>query len=436
MLEITNGGTIGLNNADRYVSVQLDAAATLMLPTSSTISITGSAGNDVFMATTGVLRAGQQITGGSGLNTLVLQGGGVFNLAAPSVLTNIQVVDATEGQAAAEPSIFLRNGTSLTLNLAPASTNPQTSAAVVHGANNNDVINLGAGTDTVYLGGAGETVVGGSGTDLYYATAATIGATIVGGSGTNTLYVQGGGTVTMGSNITGVPTVVLQNAGTSYNFVANATAGLAIHASTDSDTITVGSASQKVFGSSGNLLVLATAANAGAAVEGSSTGSSNVLDITTSGTIALNSADDYLTVQLGAANTTLSLDHMKFIQAEGSGGNDVIIAGAAGQILTGGGGNDTLEDAGHYGVTFQDTAAGFSGDTIMDFTKVDKIDITGFSPPSGPPIYTGTYGASGSGVLAVTNGTGTVDIHMSALTAGGTFQAVSDLNGGTLITYS
>jgi Ca2+-binding RTX toxin-like protein len=248
--------------------------------------------------------------------------------------------------------------------------------------------------------------------------------------------VQGGGTVTMGSNITGVPTVFLQNAGTSYNFVANATAGLAIHASTDSDTITVGSASQKVFGSSGNLLVLATAANAGAAVEGSSTGSSNVLDITTNGTIALNSADDYLTVQLGAANTTLSLDHMKFIQAEGNGGSDTIIAGAAGQILTGGGGNDTLEDAGHYGVTFQDTAAGFSSDTIMDFTKVDKIDITGFSPPSGPPIYTGTYGASGSGVLAVTNGTGTVDIHMSALTAGGTFQAVSDLNGGTLITYS
>ena len=95
-----------------------------------------------------------------------------------------------------------------------------------------------------------------------------------------------------------------------------------------------------------------------------------------------------------------------------------------------------MEDAGHYGVTFQDTAAGFSGDTIMDFTKVDKIDITGFSPPSSAPIYTGTYGASGSGVLAVTNGTGTVDIHMSALTAGGTFQAVSDLNGGTLITYS
>ena len=156
------------------------------------------------------------------------------------MLTNIQVVDATEGQAGAEPNIFLRNGTSLTLNLAPASTNPQASAAVVHGANNNDVINLGAGSDTVYLGGPGETVVGGSGADAYFATAATIGATIVGGSGTNTLYVQGGGTVTMGSNITGVPTVVLQNAGTSYNFIANATAGLVIHASTDSDTITRG----------------------------------------------------------------------------------------------------------------------------------------------------------------------------------------------------
>ena len=70
-----------------------------MLPTNAYDQHHGSAGNDVFVATTGVLRAGQQITGGGGLNTLVLQGGGVFNLAAPSVLTNIQVVDATEGQA-------------------------------------------------------------------------------------------------------------------------------------------------------------------------------------------------------------------------------------------------------------------------------------------------------------------------------------------------
>ena len=142
----------------------------------------------------------------------------------------------------------------------------------------------------------------------------------------------------MGSNITGVPTVFLQNAGTSYNFIANATAGLAIHASTDSDTITVRQRQPD------GVRIKRQSARPGDRGKRRRSGRRQqyrqqqyVLDITTSGTIALNSADDYLTVQLDAANTTLSLDHMKFIQAEGSGGSDTIIAGAAGQILTGGG---------------------------------------------------------------------------------------------------
>ena len=60
-----------------------------------------------------------------------------------------------------------------------------------------------------------------------------------------------------------------------------------IHASADSDTITVGDVSQSVFGSSGSLDVLATAANAGVAIRSGS--GSNTLDITTGGLIALNS---------------------------------------------------------------------------------------------------------------------------------------------------
>ena len=429
-LEITNGGTVALNNTDSNLTVALDAASTVLLPTTYAVDITGSAGNDVFVATAGELRSGLQINGGGGVNTLVLQGGGVFNLAAPAMLSNIQVVDATEGQSAAAPSIFLRNGTALTLNLASSPTNPQSSGTVVHGAANNDVIDLGSGVDAVYLGGTGETVNGGSGNDVFYVTAATIGATIKGGSGTSALEMQGGGSAVMGANITGVGNVFLLNAGTSYNFTANATQGLVIHAGGDSDSITVGSASQTVIGASGNLVVSATAANAGVAIRSGT--ASNELNITTAGTTAINSTDNNITVKLEAAGT-LTLNHMQFIYAEGSGGNDVIIAGAKGQVLTGGGANDTLEDAGHYGVTFQDTIAGFSGDTLADFTKVDTIDITGFSSSGASAHYTGT---ASSGVLDVTNGGSSVNIKMSGLTLGSTFHTASDSHGGTFITYS
>jgi hypothetical protein len=306
---------------------------------------------------------------------------------------------------------------------------------VVHGANNDDTIRLGAGNDNVYLGGTGEAVYGGSGDDTYFVTEATIGGTIVGGSGTNNLDVQGGGTMAMGANITGIDYVFLLNAGTSYDFTANATAGMVIHASTDNDTITVGSASQLVIGSTGSLDVLATAANAGVAVRSDSgtDEANNILNITTAGTVALSSTDSELTVQLDAANTTVTLDHMEFIHAEGLGGDDVIIAGKAGQTLTGGGTGDTLEDAGHYGVTFQDTAVDFDNETLADFTKLDTIDITNLTGVTSAPMYTGNASA---GVLKVIGSTGTVDIHMTSLTTGGVFSAMSDGHGGTLISYT
>jgi hypothetical protein len=428
-LEITTGGTIALNSADRNVTVQLDAASTLALPASNSIVIDGGAGNDVFTATSGILRAGQQINGGGGVNILMLQGGGTFDLTAPAALNSIQVVDATEGQSAGMPTIDLRNGTALTLNLASNPTNPQTAQAAVHGANNNDVINLGSGNDTVWLGGAGETVHGGSGSELFYVTGATIGATIKGGSGANTLDVQGGGTAVMGAGITGIHNVNLLTAGTSYNFTANTTQGMVIQASSDSDTITVGSASQTVAGSSGNLHVLATAANAGVAIR-SGTGS-NELEITTGGTVAVNSGLNNITVQLDAAGS-LTLNHMQFIHAVGAGGNDTIIAGAAGQVLTGGGANDKLDDAAHYGVTFQDTVAGFAHDTLADFSKTDTIDITGFSSASASATY---QGSSTAGVLHVANGSSSVNINLSGALSGGSFHEASDLHGGMFITY-
>jgi hypothetical protein len=430
---LAGGGTGTLNAAKTVYTAQGTAAnvtvgldkltlvpATGGGATQLSLTVRNGAGNST-TATTAITSAAS--------NTLVLQGGGNFDLTAPAVLQNVRVVDATEGQSAARPVITVGNGANVTLNLASAAATPELAGAVVHGALDNDVINLGSGNDTVYLGGPGETVNGGSGNDTFWVTSATLGAAIRAGSGTNNLEVQGGGSMVMGANITGIDGVFLKDAGTSYNFTANATPGLVIHAGADTDTIVVGSASQTVIGASGDLHVLATAANAGVAVKGGT--GSNLLEITNGGTVTLNSADNNLTVQLDAAST-LKLNHMQFIHAVGSGGNDVITAGAAGQVLTGGGGNDRLDDAGHYGVTFQDTVSGLSGDTLADFTKVDTIDLTGLSSAGASEIYNGT---SSAGVLHVASGSSSVDINLSGQITGGSFHIASDTHGGMLITY-
>jgi hypothetical protein len=318
-------------------------------------SFAGGFENDTIVAGNATLNAGDAISGGSGANALMLSGGGTFNLTAPTTLTNIQTVDAAEGQAAGGgapngvQTVDLRDGLNQTVNVAsgtPSPLDPNPETITINGAANNDVINLGTGTDTVVLGGTGEMVNGGGGIAFIESTTAFAGALVNG---------TAGGTTT--------------------------------------------------------------------------------LNITNGGTATLNANDSHLTVDLTAA-TNLTLSKMSFITAEGSGGNDVIIAGAAGQVLTGGGGQDILEDGGQYGITFQDTVAGFLGDTLVGFSKVDTIDITNLFSVPASPIYDGTYGASSSGLLAVANGSGFVDINLSGLTAGGSFNAASDNHGGTLITYS
>jgi hypothetical protein len=69
---------------------------------------------------------------------------------------------------------------------------------------------------------------------------------------------------------------------------------------------------------------------------------------------------------------------------------------------------------------------------------VDTIDITNLNLGSvtGTPVYAGTFGASGSGTLAVPTGSGTIDIKLTGLAAGGVFSATNDGHGGTFITYS
>ena len=407
------------------------SSTTITLPTTPVTLTTGPVSTTI-IATANTLLPADSITGGTGTgvtNTLQLSGGGAFNLAALAKLTNIQVINAAEGQGTTAQTVTLRNSLNATVSVA-SDTVDLSPGIIIIGATNSDVINLGSGTDTVTLG-KGETVNGGTGTDTYNVTSATIGkVTIKGGSGSNTLVVNGGGTATMGTAITGMNAVQLA---APTNFVANTTAGLKISGSSaGGDTITLGAPTQSVIAGGPNETVKATAANAGAAISG--LGANSTLRITTGGTIALNATTDVTTVKLTSASI-LMLNGMQFITAIGSTGSDTIQAGAINQTLSGGGGTDTLIGFLGGDDTFSGTAAQLNGETIQNFTSTDVINFTNLTYAA-----TDTVTAVASG--ANTNVTVTAGATKSAILLAGAYSAsnfhlsAGIVAGTTNLTYS
>jgi hypothetical protein len=205
-----HGGASGNNSISAAGDTAASAGKTLtdFLGT-GTDTFTGGFEDDTIITVNVALNVGDSINGGSGNNTLMLTGGGLFNLGGVKALTNIQTVDAAEGQAAgggvpnSVQTVNLRAGLDLTVNVAsgtpnPLDPNPET--ITINGAANNDVINLGNGTDTVVIGGTGETVNAGNGTALVSATAAFAGALVNGGSGTTNLKITTGGTATLNAS--------------------------------------------------------------------------------------------------------------------------------------------------------------------------------------------------------------------------------------------
>ena len=250
----TPSDTITLNAVDSFgvaatpqsIAVTVTPGQTFTLTTGSD-TVAGGTANNMIMAKTATLTAGDNINGGTAMNTLALQGGGTFNLATPATLTNVAVITAQEGSGTTAQTVTLRAGLNATVNVSdPAVASP---TITIIGAANSDIINLGPGNDTVTLG-AGETVNSGGGNNMFKVASASLGnVTINGGTkGTNTLSVTGGGIATMGAGITGITTVQLASATT---FTANATSGLTIVGSAGADKITAGGANQVLTGGAG-----------------------------------------------------------------------------------------------------------------------------------------------------------------------------------------
>ena len=210
-------------------------------------SIAGVAGGTGIVATNGTLSTGDNIDGGSGTNTLVLSGGGAFDLRKPSSLKNITYVRAFEGLSTATQTLTLRSGlaTTVIVGSSPAKGAGITITGVAGDAS---TIYLGAGKDKVTVGDTRESVLGGAGTYTINVTSTTIGARIDGGTGASTLNVTGGGTVVMGPSITNLGVVKLASP---TNFTASNAPSLTITGSTGVDTIQAGSGVDTITGNGG-----------------------------------------------------------------------------------------------------------------------------------------------------------------------------------------
>lgn len=127
--------------------------------------------------------------------------------------------------------------------------------------------------------------------------------------------------------------------------------------------------------------------------------------------------------------TNLTLSMAAFVTALGSGGSDVVTAGAAGQVLTGGAGADTLTGFGGFGDFFSDTSAGLNGDLIKLFGASDLIDLTDMAFASLLPL---TFAA---GVLTMADGTHTAKITFAGSYGLANFHPATDTHTGSLISF-
>ncbi len=100
----TPSDTITLNAVDSFgVAAASQSIAVTVTPglvytlTTGKDTVAGGAANNTIIAKTATLTAGDTISGGTATNTLALQGGGTFNLATPTTLTNIAFITAQEG---------------------------------------------------------------------------------------------------------------------------------------------------------------------------------------------------------------------------------------------------------------------------------------------------------------------------------------------------
>ena len=134
--------------------------------------------------------------------------------------------------------------------------------------------------------------------------------------------------------------------------------------------------------------------------------------------------------RVAAGTSLLDGPAMQFIG--GPGGASILAATAPGQVLAAGAGITGLSDAGGYGATFQGTLAQLAASQIEGVSARDLIDIGGLDWTRATLGFTGS---DSGGTLHVSGGGQSGDIRLAGQIAG-SFHALSDGHGGTLVTLA
>ncbi len=263
--------------------------------------------------------------------TLTVSGPGVLDLRANSDYATVHAVAVQEGSGEV---VYLGVGSGVTLAAASHTGGAggigyggagAANGLTIFGAAAADDIELGAGDDVVVLGGAQETARGGGGNDTFYIDAATAGATIDGGSGASQLVVTGGGSVTLGADITHITTVKMLTGALGPVLRLNAQPGLTAIASNFGATIIAGAPGQTLVAGPNNDMLTGVAGGnitfAGRAAELATTTIdgfvlSDTVDVTSVGTL-----DARFGVEVNADTSTLAV-------GDGHDGMDLVIAGS------------------------------------------------------------------------------------------------------------
>lgn len=354
------------------------------------LTVIGGAGNDSIRAGQGVddinggdgndtislganLTGDDTIAGGSGTDTLVVEqgAGGLGDLSFLQVtsIENLTVGTGagtvtldTRAQAAGINTITLNEGNGNRTVTAAGFTTALTFDATAATDGN---LNLTAGTanDVFVFAGSGalnasDSLAGGSGTDTIR---------LDNGTGSNVT------TAALGSGVTGIEMVVVNDTSTGSSSAAGADVDLTLAAA---------------FGSGQSTIT----------IDGSALDADETLSFTNSSTADTNataSGTQYLTVNVqgGAGKDTLN-GGAGADTLVGNAGDDVIVGGAGADTLTGGSGKDVFKFA-------STDSAGAVLDTITDFVQgSDTLEISlNFSSATGAVTVKGSYvGAAASNI--------------------------------------
>ncbi len=321
----------------------------------STLTIAGTAGNDVVTISVGA--------------SLLVVVNGVNFVFSPAQVSSIVELASTGNDSTTVAS--LNPGVAFTAttgngNNSVVVSSTVTNAVTLIGGSGNNTLTGGSGNDTL-VGGSGSNVLnGGGGTDTFVLSAHTAGSatkdTLTDSTSTNVLSL-----VRFANNVT-----FSLAAGSGVSQLADAVAGYSLDiASNVFKTVVLGSGSNNVTGNS----TLGTTIVAGSGRTTLTGGAGNDTLIGGAGNSVIVGGGGSDILQGGAGNNTIT----------GGSGNDTLIGGSGSNVLNGGGGTDTFLLSTHAGGTpTKDTLTNSTSTNVLSLTKVTN-NLT-FSLASGSGV--------------------------------------------------